>query len=69
MFFLFLEYDFALVCVYHSWKGAGRGKSVHCAECATESLFSFQGLYWELCSARISDRVFFVVCKEEYSID
>lgn len=51
--FLFLEHDFALVFVYHSWKSAGRGKSVHCTEHATESLFSFQGLYWELHSARI----------------
>lgn len=34
--FLFLEHDFAVVFVYYSWKGAGRGKSVHCAEHARE---------------------------------
>lgn len=67
--FLFFQHDFALVFVYHSWKRVGRGKSVHCTEHATESLFSFQGLYWELHSARIQDRVFFVGHKEECSID
>jgi len=69
LIFLFREHDFALVFVYHSWKRAGRGKSVHCTEHASESLFSFQGLYWELHSARMQDRVLFVVCKEECSID
>lgn len=51
--FFFLQHDFAFVFVYHSWKRAGRGKSVHCTEHATESLFSFQGLCWDLYSTRI----------------